>query len=89
MALGQTVRNAAAQPVSQFSQTAFIFGVLGFAFVFYVTLRGHLPKWLGLLGLGGAAGTAAPGSTNAAPAAGGAGNVVQFPTLPQLGTVVQ
>ena len=39
------------------SQTAFIFGVVAFAFILYVTLRGDLPKWLGLLGFAGSSST--------------------------------
>ena len=95
MAVGEQIRQAA--PVPQFSQTAFIFGVLAFAFLLFVTIRGHLPKWLGLFGFGGSP-TNTPGmSTPGTNTAGGAlpdatqpgtyGNVVPFPSLPQLGTV--
>jgi hypothetical protein len=38
------------------NQTSFMFGAVAFAFLFYVTTRGDLPKWLGLLGLAGVAG---------------------------------
>jgi hypothetical protein len=34
------------------NNTAYLFFVLALAFLFYVTVRGDLPKWLGLLGLG-------------------------------------
>lgn len=112
MALAASIRNTAAAPVSQFSQTAFVFGVVMFTFLVYVTIKGDLPKWLGLLGLGGSptsSGLIQPGTngqtasqayatpgTNSAGAAlpdaisGNYGsNVIPFPTLPQLGTVVQ
>lgn len=97
MAAGEHIRTVATQSTPQFSQTAFVFGVLGFAFLFYITIRGHLPKWLGLFGFGGSAatpGTSTPNSTPGTNTAGGAlpdatqpgtyGNVVPFPTLPQL-----
>lgn len=56
MAVLDQARGVAAQPVARFSQTAFIFAVIAFAFLVYVTIRGDLPKWLGLFGFGGAAG---------------------------------
>ena len=75
---GQAIRNAASSQVPQFSQTAFIFGVVGLLFLVYITLRGDLPKWLGLFGFGSAATppAMAQGSSNS--------NVLQFPTLPNL-----
>lgn len=97
MPVGGVIRDAAAQTarpaLSGISQTAFIFGAVGFMFLVFITLRGDLPKWLGLLGL---ARSAAPstgqiGSVSASPPSGmaSASNVVQFPTPPQLGTVIQ
>ena len=47
-------------------QTGFVFAVVGFAWVFYITTRGDLPKWLGLLGLAG--GSSKAGGTVAGPA---------------------
>ena len=44
------------------SQTAFIFATVAFAFLFYITVRGDLAKWLGLFGLGGG-GSATPAAT--------------------------
>lgn len=35
------------------NQTSFMFGALIVAFIFYVTIKGDLPQWLGLLGLAG------------------------------------
>jgi len=35
--------------------TAFLFFVLAAAFAFFITVRGDLPKWLGLFGLAGSA----------------------------------
>lgn len=59
---GPIIRAAASQAApAQISQTAFLFAALGFAFLFYVTIKGDLPKWLGLLGLAGTASGAAPG----------------------------
>lgn len=83
MAVGQAIRDNT--PQAQFSQTAFIFGVVGFAFILFVTLRGDLPKWIGLLTFG--AKSATPTQPGAVPPV--TSNVVKFPTLPQLGTVVQ
>ena len=41
------------------NNTAWLFFVLVLAFLFFVTVRGDLPKWLGLLGLGGSPKTGA------------------------------
>lgn len=56
------------------NNTAWLFFILGAAFLFYVTVRGDLPKWLGLFGL-------APGSAAGRPAAAPAGS---FQTLPNV-----
>ena len=53
-AVGGVSDAVAASPAGQaigFNQTAFIFGVVAVAFLIYVTIKGDLPKWLGLLGL--------------------------------------
>jgi len=42
--------------------TSLMFGAVLFAFLFYITVRGDLAKWLGLLGLAGST------PANAAPA---------------------
>jgi hypothetical protein len=48
-----------------------MFGALVVAFIFYVTIKGDLPQWLGLLGLAGFNTSAASGATSATgPAAG-------------------
>ena len=100
MASGDIVRGVAAQTaqpaLSGISQTAFIFGAVGFMFLVFITLRGDLPKWLGLLGLAPSA-TPATGTSPLGAAvpdvlsgtAAGSSNVVRFPTPPQLGTIVQ
>jgi hypothetical protein len=44
-----------------FNQTAFIFGVIAVAFLIYVTIKGDLPKWLGLLGLAPSSASASSG----------------------------
>ena len=48
------------------NQTSFLFGAVVFAFLFFITVRGDLAKWLGLLGLAG--GSAAASGTPALPA---------------------
>jgi hypothetical protein len=52
--------------------TSFLFGALVFAFLFFVTVRGDLGKWLGLLGL-----------ANAAPA-GNAATSLPVPPIPPM-----
>jgi hypothetical protein len=47
------------------NNTAFLFFALTAAFIFWVTVRGDLPAWLGLFGLAGA-----PKSGGASPATG-------------------
>jgi hypothetical protein len=62
------------------NNTAWLFFILAAAFLFYVTTRGDLPKWLGLFGLGKSAAPAAPspGATGTPSAARG------LPSLPGL-----
>jgi hypothetical protein len=52
------------RPSIGINQTSFLFGALIFAFLFFITVRGDLGQWLGLLGLAGGSGasgnTAAP-----------------------------
>ena len=108
MASGDIVRGVAAQTaqpaLSGISQTAFIFGAVGFMFLVFITLRGDLPKWLGLLGLAPST-TPATGQIGSTPGTSPLGapvpdvlsgnygnpgsNVLQFPAPPQLGTIVQ
>jgi hypothetical protein len=59
------------------NNTAYLFFVLALAFLFYITVKGDLPKWLGLLGLGGSAAKSAP-----APAV--SGTAAAAPGLPAL-----
>lgn len=40
--------------------TSFMFGAVLFAFLFYITVKGDLAKWLGLLGLAGSSTPASP-----------------------------
>ena len=65
------------------NNTAYLFFVLALAFIFFVTIKGDLPKWLGLFGLGQSsaspAGTSAPGTT-------GVGGLPGLPALPTLGS---
>ena len=49
------------------NQTGFLFGALAFGFLFFVTARGDLPKWLGLLGLGGGSAAQPTAAPTAAP----------------------
>ena len=53
MALGATAVAARAAGNPGINNTAWLFFILAAAFVFFVTVRGDLPKWLGLFGLGG------------------------------------
>ena len=46
-------------PGSGINQTSFLFGAILFAFLFFITVRGDLAKWLGLLGLANTSGSAA------------------------------
>jgi len=49
--------------MSNVNPTSLMFGAVMFAFLFYITVKGDLAKWLGLLGLGGSApATLAPAS---------------------------
>ena len=83
MAAGAATAQAAGKP-GGVNNTAYLFFVLALAFLFFVTIKGDLPKWLGLLGLGGSpAGAAAtsPASTGA-PAT---GNLPGLPGIPTLG----
>lgn len=63
MAIGEHIRKL---PGSGINQTSFMFGAIMFAYLFFVTVRGDLAKWLGLLGLAGSNGT---GSAAGAPLA--------------------
>lgn len=45
------------------NNTAFLFGMVVLAFVIWVTAKGDLPKWLGLLGLGQTTAAASPSGT--------------------------
>lgn len=64
------------------NNTAFLFGTVAFAFVLWVTARGDLPKWLGLLGIGSASAAPTSGGTVANP---GAPSLPTLPTLPSFG----
>jgi hypothetical protein len=64
------------------NNTAWLFFILAAAFLFYVTVKGDLPKWLGLFGL--ARGTTAPAtaaSPGATPAANGLPGLPKLPNL--------
>ena len=76
----------ASSPAAQalgFNQTAFIFGVIGIAFLIYVTIKGDLPKWLGLLGLAPSS-TATPQSTQVQASGSTAGTNVLGSALPDV-----
>jgi hypothetical protein len=70
------------------NNTAYLFFVIALAFIVYITVKGDLPKWLGLLGLGGtpAGSTAASAATTGTPAV--AGGLPGLPGLPTLGQSV-
>jgi hypothetical protein len=67
------------------NNTAYLFFVIALAFIVYITVKGDLPKWLGLLGLGGtpAGSTAASAAATGTPAA--AAGLPGLPGLPTLG----
>lgn len=52
-----------AAPTGGVNNTAYLFFVLALAFLFYITVRGDLGKWLGLIGLAGSAPPAAQNAT--------------------------
>ena len=91
MAAGDAIRSAV--PLSGLNQTSFLFGALILAFLFFITVRGDLAQWLGLLGLGGfpvsqtgnggSTGSVTSGSINALPAA--QNPFAGIPSLPSLG----
>jgi hypothetical protein len=95
MPAGQAIRNAATSTVPQFSQTAFVFGVLAFMFLLFVTIKGDLPKWIGLLLRSGTAspstgqtastGFSAPGTNSAGSAVPDILSGNHDDALPQLG----
>ena len=64
------------------NNTAYLFFVLSLAFIFYVTVKGDLPKWLGLFGLGAASSATSPASGGTAPAANG---LPGLPAIPAIG----
>jgi hypothetical protein len=75
----------------QINQTSFMFGACLFAFLFYITARGDLAKWLGLLGLAGSGNAAASAPTSSFGAAGSltnafAANALNPSMLNQAGT---
>jgi len=69
MAVASTTAGALGRP-GGINNTAYLFFVLALAFLFYITVKGDLAKWLGLLGLGGSARpAAAPSQSVGTPAA--------------------
>jgi hypothetical protein len=59
--------SAPAAPSVTINNTAYLFFVLFGAFIVFITIRGDLPKWLGLLGLAGSpsGGTTTANTTSA------------------------
>lgn len=69
-------------PSVTINNTAYLFFVLFGAFIVFITIRGDLPKWLGLLGLAGSP----TGATSTTPTTStGIGNLPGTPALPSLG----
>lgn len=81
--IGDQVR---ALPGSGINQTSFLFGAILFAYLFFVTVRGDLPKWLGILGLAGTSGTTTLPASTPTGSNGNAG-ISGLPTLPALPSV--
>lgn len=77
------------------NNTAYLFFVLALAFIIFITVKGDLPKWLGLFGLGGtptgattAAAASSPASSAIPNVLGGpglSGGAPSYPALPALG----
>lgn len=67
------------------NNTAWLFFILALAFLFYVTVKGDLPKWLGLLGLASGATPASATSPTAAGTASAAGGLPGLPAIPSIG----
>ncbi len=63
--------------------TSFLFFVLAAAFAFFVTVRGDLPKWLGLFGLASSQ-TLTP---NPAATSNGTPSISGLPALPALSPI--
>jgi hypothetical protein len=85
MAATAAAARALGNPSGGINNTAYLFFVLALAFIVYITVKGDLPKWLGLFGLGGTP----AGATGSNPVATGtpsvAGGLPGLPGLPSLG----
>ena len=68
------------------NNTAYLFFVLALAFIVYITVKGDLPKWLGLFGLASSATPqgAATGSAAGTPAV--ASGLPGLPAIPSIGS---
>jgi hypothetical protein len=81
---------AAAQAIGKpggVNNTAYLFFVLAMAFIVYITTKGDLPKWLGLLGLASQGATPqgeATGGTTGTPAV--ASGLPGLPAIPSIGS---
>ena len=69
------------------NNTAYLFFVLALAFLFYITARGDLGKWLGLLGLSQS--NTVPGTGSSATATGTPSVGGGLPGLPSIGPMLQ
>jgi hypothetical protein len=69
------------------NNTAYLFFVLALAFIIFITVKGDLPKWLGLFGL--ASQGATPVGTAAGSAPGTASVASGLPGLPSLPSIGQ
>lgn len=86
MTAGEQIRKL---PGAGINQTSFMFGAIMFAYLFFITVRGDLAKWLGLLGLAGSssAGSAAGTSLAGLPAAQSPlAGAPALPAIPGIGT---
>ena len=68
------------------NHTAFLAGAFFLSFLFYVTVKGDLGKWLGMLGL--APTPASSGTAAGAGAASGPLSGITLPPLPGLGNLL-
>lgn len=83
--VGDQIRSAASGGINQ---TSFMFGAVLFAFLFFITVRGDLAKWLGLLGLGGSSkglGVGTAVAQNSIQANTGLPSLAGLPAIPNTG----
>lgn len=92
--VGDQARGIVGQ-IGGINQTSFLFGAVMFGYLFFITVRGDLPAWLGLLGLAGttsstgstATGASTPATSAVPPAPGAIGGDNALGLLPGLPSI--